>query len=109
MGSKLDKTTLKATLDGKAVKLKPIKDGDLTTVTYLVPGDGVWMQVNVSFSATNGNSHEMSFFGNPPPTPAPFDETKTQIALPLPVPPGIDGIIDLAGGESWAWAGGASG
>ncbi|MCP3691588.1 MAG: hypothetical protein GY917_05300, partial [Planctomycetaceae bacterium] len=54
MGSKLDKTTLKATLDGKAVKLKPIKDGDLTTVTYLVPGDGVWVQVNISFSDTNG-------------------------------------------------------
>ena len=109
MGSKLDKTTLKATLDGKAVKLKPIKDGDMTTVTYLVPGDGVWMQVNVSFSDTNGRSHEMSFFGNPPPTPPPFDETKTQIALPLPEPPVIDGIIDLAGGESWAWAGGAAG
>ena len=36
-----------------------------------------------------------------------FDETKTQIAQPLPEPPVIDGIIDVAGGESWIWAGGA--
>lgn len=38
-----------------------------------------------------------------------LDETKTRAALPLSEPPQIDGIIDLAGGESWVWAGGAAG
>ena len=37
-----------------------------------------------------------------------LDETKTRVALPLPKPPVIDGFIDLAGGESWVWAGGAA-
>ena len=37
-----------------------------------------------------------------------LDETKTRVALPLPQPPVIDGSIDLAGGESWVWAGGAA-
>lgn len=38
-----------------------------------------------------------------------LDETKTRVALPLPEPPRIDGFIDLAGGESWVWAGGVAG
>lgn len=38
-----------------------------------------------------------------------LDETKTRVALPLPKPPVIDGFIDLAGGESWVWAGGVAG
>ena len=36
-----------------------------------------------------------------------FDNTKTQVAMPLDTPPTIDGVIDLAGGESWVYAGGA--
>ncbi|RJP25325.1 MAG: hypothetical protein C4527_17395 [Candidatus Omnitrophota bacterium] len=36
-----------------------------------------------------------------------YDPTKTQAAMPLSTPPTIDGVIDLAGGESWIYAGGA--
>lgn len=36
-----------------------------------------------------------------------LDETKTRVAMPLPEPPVIDGFIDLDGGESWVYAGGA--
>ena len=38
-----------------------------------------------------------------------LDDTRTRYALPLPEPPEIDGVIDLEGGESWVWAGGAAG
>ncbi|MDP8244441.1 MAG: sugar-binding protein [Candidatus Hinthialibacter antarcticus] len=36
-----------------------------------------------------------------------LDDTKTRVAMPLPEPPVIDGLIDLAGSESWLYAGGA--
>jgi len=36
-----------------------------------------------------------------------YDDTKTRVAMPLPTPPTIDGVIDLAGGESWVYAAGA--
>ncbi|MEW6236205.1 MAG: sugar-binding protein [Candidatus Omnitrophota bacterium] len=38
---------------------------------------------------------------------ATLDNTKTQTVLPLDTPPVIDGVIDLAGGESWQRATGA--
>ncbi|MBI1389770.1 MAG: hypothetical protein GC154_15130 [bacterium] len=36
-----------------------------------------------------------------------LDDTKTRVAMPLPQPPVLDGLIDLAGGESWQYAAGA--
>jgi hypothetical protein len=113
MGLKLDDASLKASLDGLAVKLKVSRDGDKLNVTFMeninLKTGHIWSQADISFSDTGGNSHEKVFFGKAPPTPPPFDETKTQLALPLPEPPVIDGVIDLDGGESWIWAGGAAG
>ncbi len=113
MGLKLNAATLKASLDGKPVKLKVAQAGDRHTVSYLenrnMKTGRIWSQADISFSDTGGNSHERVFFGKAPPTPPPFDETKTQLALPLPEPPVIDGLIDLDGGESWVWAGGGPG
>ncbi len=40
---------------------------------------------------------------------ATYDETKSAVAMPLSVPPVIDGVIDISGGESWLDAGGAKG
>jgi len=113
MGLKLDAATLKASLDGKPVKLKVARAGDRHIVSYLenrnTKTGRIWSQADISFSDTGGNSHERVFFGKAPPTPPPFDETKTQLALPLPEPPVIDGLIDLDGSESWVWAGGGPG
>ncbi len=113
MGLKLDDASLKAALDGKPVKLKVSRVGDKIDVSFLenrtLKTGHIWSQADISFSDTGGNSHERVFFGKTPATPPPFDETKTQLALPLPEPPVIDGRIDLDGGESWVWAGGAAG
>ena len=111
MGLKLDDASLKASLDGRAVKLKVSRADDKLNVTFMenrnLKTGHIWSQADISFSDTGGNSHEKVFFGKAPPTPPPFDETKTQLALPLPKPPVIDGVIDLDGGESWIRAGGA--
>lgn len=111
MGLKLDDASLKASLDGRAVKLKVSRADDKLNVTFMenrnLKTGHIWSQADISFSDTDGNSHEKVFFGKAPPTPPPFDETKTQLALPLPKPPVIDGVIDLDGGESWIRAGGA--
>jgi len=113
MGLNLDDASLKASLDGKPVKLKVARAGDTLAVSFMenrnLKTGHIWSQADISFSDTGGNSHEKVFFGKAPVTPPPFDETKTQLALLLPKPPVIDGRIDLAGGESWVWAGGAAG
>ena len=113
MGLKLDDASLKASLDGRAVKLKVSRDGDKINISFMENRNQktghIWSQADISFSDTGSNSHEKVFFGKAPPTPPPFDETKTQLALPLPEPPVIDGVIDLDGGESWIWAGGGPG
>ncbi|HAC19214.1 MAG TPA: hypothetical protein DCF78_11650, partial [Dehalococcoidia bacterium] len=63
--------------------------------------------INSAGRLSHGGTGEIVF--GAPPDISPFDETKSQIALPLAEPPTIDGIIDINGGESWAWAGGAAG
>ena len=63
--------------------------------------------INSPGRLSHGGTGEIVF--GAPPDISPFDETKSQIALPLAEPPTIDGIIDINGGESWAWAGGAAG